>query len=176
MAQDSDPENECKAEEKNFSELRETSPRCGAKRNLGAKESLYEWCERKEKRRLEGNRKTPDGRKALRRTGALKKTKLNAVSKKQKKRNQEYKHARELHYSIEANRMCALCSRTDHLSIHHVSKRGANLSDHTKFVTLCLVGSYMDEKYPESNHSHQGGCHAWIEANKTWARENGYLE
>lgn len=100
---------------------------------------------------------------------------LNPVSKKQSKKLQAYAKARESHYSKESNRSCAVCGGVDNLSIHHINKRGDRISDEEGFITLCLQGDYLEQLYPELNKG-TGGCHGFIEANKGWAREKGYLE
>lgn len=100
---------------------------------------------------------------------------LNAVSKKQKKRNTSYQQATKEHYEDEANRKCFFCGATSSLSIHHRRKRGVHTDDPLYFMTLCMMGNYMDEKYPDMNHSHAGGCHGFIEGNKEWSREKGYI-
>ena len=138
---------------------------------LGASESIDDWTKRQEEKRSGGSKKIP-----ARRSG-LKRGKLNPVSKKQKKKNADYTKAKSEHYKNEINQSCALCGTTKNLSVHHAKKRlEGNISNSSTFITLCLIGDYMDRTHPTSNHSHSGGCHSWIEANKTWARENGYLE
>jgi hypothetical protein len=140
---------------------------------LGKNESLEDWITKKEKRANWIDER--DGRRGLPRK-PLRKSKLNPVSKKQKKRNKEYKYAKEQHYSSEENRVCFCCGSPNNLSIHHKEKRGINTSNRESFITLCIMGNYMDERYPESNHSHSGGCHGWVEANKSQARELGLLK
>lgn len=130
------------------------------------KDSVDAWIRRKEEKRLG---KTQSG--ITRRTGLVSRKGLNPVSKKQKKRNNDYKDAIKEHYEDEANQKCFLCGCSNNLSIHHKKKRGKETSDPFYFVTLCLVGNAMDERYPDSNHSHTGGCHGWVEGNKSIARE-----
>jgi hypothetical protein len=96
---------------------------------------------------------------------------LNPVSKKRKKKNVNYKESVESHYADEKNQTCFLCGCSNNLSIHHKKKRGKVLDDEFYFVTLCLIGDYMDRLHPDSNHSHTGGCHGWVEGNKEQARE-----
>lgn len=148
---------------------------------MGKSESFDDWLERK---RAKKEQPKSTGKGLRRRTGlgttglgngTLKRTPLNKVSKKQKKRNKDYGKAKERHYAKEENRSCYLCGSREALSIHHKAKRGSNTADESTFVTLCLMGDFMDRKYPDSNHSHTGGCHAWIEANKSIAREIGLL-
>lgn len=127
-------------------------------------ESFDDYMKRREDR-LNGVPKQKKERKGLR-----------PVSKKQSKKLQAYKKARDEHYSSDENKRCAICGRTNGLSIHHESKRGNEIANADRFITLCLIGSYLDELYPELNHSHTGGCHGFIEANKSWAREKGYLK
>ena len=129
------------------------------------KDSVDAWIKRKEEKRLG---KTTQG--ITRRTGLVSRKGLNPVSKKQKKRNNDYKDAMAEHYADEENRRCFLCGSTDNLSIHHKKKRGKETSDSFYFVTLCIIGSYMDKKYPDSNHSHSGGCHGWVHANTSIAK------
>lgn len=134
----------------------------------GVDSSISSWLKGKEAKRSEGASPSQSGR--------LRSGRLNPVSKKQKKRNTEYKEAREQHYSDESNRRCKLCGTADNLSIHHTRGRGEHTSDTSSFVTLCILGSAMDKAWPDSNHSHSGGCHGWIEANKGFAKEKGILE
>lgn|SRR6478609_2921208 len=136
----------------------------------GVDSSISDWLASKEKKRSEGAGKIQPGR------GRLNRTKLNPVSKKGKQRQQEYKKAREEHYSNEANQKCFLCGSTSNLSIHHIRGRGKYTSDTSTYRTLCLVGSYMDEAWPELNSSGGTGCHGFIHANPSWAREHGLLE
>ena len=106
----------------------------------------------------------------------LKRTRLNLVSKKQKKRNREYKKAREKHYENEENRSCAICGATNHLSIHHSRGRGRFTERKETFITLCCLGDTFNKIYPELNSCGGIGCHGGVEANHNWARENGYLD
>lgn len=126
---------------------------------------MAEWLKRKEEKQT----KTSSFGTAKR--SGLSRTRINPVSKKQKKRNNDYKEATREHYEAEENRKCFLCGCTNNLSIHHRNKRGKETADPFYFITLCLIGGFMDEKYPESNHSHSGGCHGWTEGNKDKARE-----
>lgn len=132
-------------------------------------ESFDEFMERK-RRRLEGEPKPKKERTPLKKGKGL-----NPVSKKQSAKLRLYKKARELHYGSEENRSCAICGATNGLSVHHIEKRGDNIADSSKFITLCIIGDYMANLYPELN-SGSGGCHGFIEANKSWAREHGYLK
>lgn len=146
---------------------------------VGENSSISDWIAAKEKRRADKAAKRSSGRNGFGSgVGAkpLKRTPLKPVSKKQQKKLSDYARARKVHYSDESNRSCFLCGRSDHLSVHHIAKRGTKIADTDQFVTLCLIGDYMDNLYPDSNHSHTGGCHAWIEANKSIARELGLLE
>lgn len=127
-------------------------------------ESFDDYMKRREDR-LNGVEKPKKERKGLR-----------PVSKKQSKKLQEYAKAREQHYSKPENKCCEICGRTDGLSVHHVGKRGNEIANADKFITLCIIGNYLDGLHPELNHSHSGGCHGFIEGNKAWARANGYLE
>lgn len=141
---------------------------------LGKNESIDDWYARQEARRSGTTGKGHGRSKGLSRSGSLKRTRLNKVSKKQKKKNQETAKAYKEHYTKEENRCCHFCGRVDGLSVHHIAKRSGGNHD-KQLITLCLVGDYLDQLYPELNHSHQGGCHNFIEANKSWAREQGYL-
>ena len=144
------------------------SPSQGCSRFARSSESssIHEWLERKEKGSVKPKRK------AITRSKRLgKKQSLKPISEKQKKKNSSYASAKAKFYAKEENRSCFLCGGVNHLSIHHKSKRGNLIDDLNTFVTLCLVGNFMDLKYLESNHSHQGGCHSWVEANKSIARE-----
>jgi hypothetical protein len=128
-------------------------------------ESVEQWLARKEKRRLE--RLSPE-------FGRLKRSSLKPASNKRKKKLVEYKKASAEY--LQDNSSCELCGCTNNLSIHHVAKRGSNLSNKDKFMTLCILGDYMDKQYPDSNHSHSGGCHGWVEGNKSLSRKLGYLD
>lgn len=128
---------------------------------------LSDWLEKREARRL--------GVKKPKKTYQLKRSKLNPVSKKQKKRNKDYKDARVKHYSNESNRQCAICGKTENLSIHHKEGRGSNSANENTFVTLCILGTRFNELYPDLNHNEGLGCHQGVERNKTWARQHGYL-
>lgn len=120
-----------------------------------------EWLNRKEK---------PKEKKRY----VLKKTRLKPVSSKQRKRLSLYEQAKKDHYRSDKNQACFICGSRDGLSIHHVKGRGQNLCN--SFITLCLRGDYLDKKFPELNHNHTGGCHGFVEGNKKWARENGYIK
>lgn len=143
---------------------------------MGKDESIGDWLKSKEEKRSKPASKGLARRTGLCGGGALKKTRLNPVSKKQKKKNNEYNKAKKVHYADEANRVCLFCGTSNNLSIHHTAKRlNGKLMDETSFITLCLAGDFMDRKHPDSNHSHTDGCHGWLEANKSWARDNGYI-
>ena len=84
-----------------------------------------------------------------------KRTPVKKVSDKQKKRNAEYQKTR-LEY-LNEHKLCEVCAKpaTD---IHHVQGRvGDNLTDTSKFMAVCR------------------GCHTFIENNREWAYEKGYL-
>lgn len=130
--------------------------------------SFENYISDKEQRRSKGLGKIQSGR--IGSSGPLKK-----ISKKQKKRNADYKKAREEHYSKEENQKCFLCGTTNNLSIHHMAKRLDRIADASSFVTLCLMSNAMDIKYPESNHSHSGGCHSWAHANASLSKELGLI-
>ena len=100
-----------------------------------------------------------------------KKTRLNAFSKKQQKKNTSYENAKAKY--LKENPACEICGKTDNLSIHHKAKRGDLIDDPDFFMTTCLTGTYLNDMFPELNRTE--GCHNVIESNKRWAREQGYL-
>lgn len=100
-------------------------------------------------------------------------SKLKSASKKKRKELSEYK--KECNKFLRDNPKCEICGREENLSIHHKMGRGKNLCNPNYFMSACLVGGFLDNKYPDSNHNHTGGCHGWIEANKTLSRELGYI-
>lgn len=134
---------------------------------------IEDYLRRKEEKRSGVIRKELGRRKGLGSGKGLKRTRLNPVSKKQSKKLREYKKAREEHYKDEKNQKCFLCGSTKNLSVHHSEGRGINISKEKSFVTLCIIGRSMDELYPDSIHSHSGGCHGWAHANASIARELG---
>ncbi len=136
-------------------------------------EDLEAYIRRKEEKRSSATSKGIARRKGLNSGGSLKRTRLNPVSKKQKKRLVEYKKARESHYSNETNQKCLLCGTSNNLSIHHSKGRGSSIAEEESFVTLCIFGRSMDVAYPDSIHVHSGGCHGWVHANSTLAKELG---
>lgn len=131
---------------------------------LGKDKDIASWLASKEEKRLKGISKASSGK-------GLRRTRLNPVSKKQKKRNASYEQSKKEFLEKESNQKCYLCGKTSSLSIHHRDKRGDNLDNPLLFLTLCMIGDYMDKEYPDSNHSHSGGCHGWAEGNKETARE-----
>lgn len=139
-----------------------------ARRQLGKNESFDDWIKRKAEKKSQtaGSR---DGK----RKGFLRRSKLSPVSKKQKKKLSEYQKSRNEHYSKEENRVCFICGQSNNLSIHHESKRGSNISNQETFITLCLTGDYLNRLHPTLNQAE--GCHNFVEKNKGWAREKGYL-
>ncbi len=148
---------------------------CDSASKFRGDDTLSDWFARKEAKRSKSTGFNVSKRTGLNRGGQIKKTALNKVSKKQKKKNSEYKKARESHYSKESNQVCFICGRSNNISIHHSRKRGGNTSNEETFFTLCLIGNFADKLYPNSNHSHSGGCHGWVEGNKSIAREIGLL-
>lgn len=100
-------------------------------------------------------------------------SRLRSVSKKQQKRLKEYN---EIQPTEDTH--CEICGGKTRLSRHHKSGRGANLSNRDSIIWLCIMGSedFLRRRFPDANHSHSGGCHGFVEANKRWARENGFLE
>lgn len=131
-------------------------------------ESIAKWIARKEEKR---SKSVQPG--MPRRTGLVSRKGLNPISKKQQKKLNDYKKARDAHYKEESNRVCLLCGGTNNLSVHHSKKRGESIADTKTFFTLCLKGRYLDELYPDANHNHTGGCHGFVEANPSIARELG---
>lgn len=174
MAEERIPETSERSEE-DPSEQQSPNTGCSKFSRMGTDQSVSSWLASKEEKRSKATSTGQPRRSGLSRGKLLKKTTLNKVSKKQKKKNSEYKKAKKVHYASEENRACFLCGCENNLSVHHKEKRGNSIADEETFVTLCLIGNFMDLKYPDSNHSHQGGCHSWIEANKSWAREYGLL-
>lgn len=132
--------------------------------------SIAGWLASKEKGQVKPARKGLGRGKGL-----VSRKGLNPVSKKQKKKNSSYQQATTEHFKDEANQKCFLCGSTEALSIHHRRKRGKHIDDPFYFMTLCMIGDYLDKQYPDMNHSHSGGCHGFVEGNKEWAREKGYI-
>jgi CRISPR/Cas system-associated protein Cas10 (large subunit of type III CRISPR-Cas system) len=131
-------------------------------------DSLRTWLAKRESRAL--------GEKKSRKTYQLKRTRLKPISAKQRKRNKEYKQATLAHYEQEANQVCAICGRSDNLSIHHSEGRGSKTSDKSTFISLCIIGTAFNKLYPELNSNGGLGCHQGVEANKAWARQQGYIK
>lgn len=126
-----------------------------------------DWLKKKEDRK--------NGVKPPKKVYQMKRSKLNPVSKKQKKKNALISKSYKEHYADEENRKCALCGSRENLSVHHRSKRlGDKAHDPNTFITLCLTGSYLADLHPELNRAE--GCHGMVEANKSWARQNNYLD
>jgi len=102
---------------------------------------------------------------------------------RQRLRHTSQKRAPELReYARESvaflrDKTCALCGTADNLSLHHMAGRGKLLNEQKYWIPLCLIGSeaWIRDKYPDTNHSHSGGCHGWVEANKTLAKELGFI-
>jgi hypothetical protein len=163
-------------QEYNKSSLRSEDGCDGVSRFKGHN-NISDWLARKDEKKLKPIAKNVSRRTGLSRGGQLKRTPLNKVSKKQKKKNGDYAKAKKEFYKEDDNRKCYCCGCDNNLSIHHIKKRSdGNISNKETFVTLCLTGNYMDAQYPEANHSHSGGCHGFIEGNKSIARELGLLE
>jgi len=164
-----DPEPEERPEETHHAGERTLPEGCSRFSRSRIDSSFEEYLSNKEAKRLESTKPVPSKR--------IRSGRLNPVSKKGRKKRQEYAKASKEHYQNDENRRCALCGSQGNLSIHHIKKRlEGNHAEKETFITLCLTSKFMDERYPQSNHSHSGGCHGWIEGNKEWARENGYLE
>lgn len=151
-------------DQRNNEQERVSNKGCSRYARVAESESISAWLERKDKKQSEQIAKRNSGRKGL-----------NRVSKKQKIKNKLYKEAREVHYADEDNRQCFLCGTHDNLSVHHKIKRGTKIDDAFYFVTLCILGTAMDERYADSNHSHSGGCHGWLHANAKLAKELGLI-
>ena len=113
----------------------------------------------------------PKGKKALQR-----RKRLNPVSKKRKKENDIYaeKSRRWLQH-----RECALCGIRSSLSVHHAKGRGRFLNDESTWKCLCLSNdriSILRARFPEANFSYQGGCHGFVEANRSIAEKLGLTD
>lgn len=101
-------------------------------------------------------------------------SRLKPVSERRSKANEKYAKAKAAY--LKANRTCEICGKDQALSIHHIGGRsGSKLYDPDNFMTLCLIGDYLDRKFPEANHSHAGGCHGFVEGNKDLAREKQWI-
>lgn len=166
MAEEKNTGDEQEGLEESDVPLRAFNKGCSRFSRASENASINDWLSRKGEMRSKQS-----GESKARRSGLKAKSSLRQVSKNQQKKNSDYSTAKTKHYSLEENQSCFLCGKTEHLSVHHVSKRGNNIADQSKFMTLCLMGNFMDKKYPDSNHSHQGGCHSWVEANKSISRE-----
>lgn len=138
-------------------------------RRIGKAESFDDWLRRKEKKPVK-----PTSTGLKRRVGLSSSGPLNPVSKKQKKKNQEYEKAKKTFYKEEKNQVCFLCGSPNNLSIHHIAKRGNEIANQKKFVTLCLIGSSYSKQFPHLNQTES--CHDFVEKNKGWARANHLLE
>lgn len=134
-------------------------------------DSFPDWLRDKELKRAQKKEKAQREK----RFSSLRRSPLNKVSKKQKKRNQEYHQALDRHYEKESNKTCAICGSSNNLSIHHKEGRGSKVASEETFVTLCILGTRFNELYPDLNPNNGLGCHQGVEANKGWARENGFL-
>lgn len=153
------------SEEQDESNLGEERLPVEGQSRFRSQDNLQDWLERKDKKQ------------AKRACSVFpKRVGLNRISKKGKKKQQEYAKAKEEHYKDDANRRCMVCGSTRNLSVHHSKKRTeGNHSKQETFITLCLLGDYFNKLYPELNQS-GSGCHGFVEANKSWAKLNGYLK
>lgn len=99
---------------------------------------------------------------------------LRPISKK--RQPEQAKYSRESVKWLEG-KCCKVCGTENNLSVHHTAGRGALLNVKSLWIAACLIGSeeFLKKKYPNSNHSHSGGCHGWIEANHSLSRELGYV-
>ena len=159
-----DPESQKAEDPRDHDSLRPSAHGCSPHARVG--DSLESYIRRKEEKRTKAPSKG-----LSRRVGLTSRKGLSPVSKKQKKKNASYQKEKTEFLSDEKNQQCFLCGSTSSLSIHHRRKRGEYVDDPLYFMTLCMMGDFMDQKYPDSNHSHAGGCHGWVEGNKDMARQ-----
>lgn len=125
-------------------------------------ESFEDWIERK-----------TNPKQKEKKIYTLKRTRINPISKKQKKRNESYRKKHDEY--LKNHQRCEICGSSENLSIHHKMGRGSYTDKEEFFMVACMSGSFLNQKYPDSNHHHTGGCHGWIEANKKIARANGWI-
>jgi len=171
-----DPEPEEPTEETHHNGERPLSEGCSRFSRSRIDSSFEEYLSNKEAKRSEGTSKIQSGRGGLSSGSSLRRVSINKVSKKGRKKRQEYAKASKEHYQNDENKRCALCGSQRNLSIHHIKKRlEGNHAEKETFITLCLTSKHMDERYPESNHSHSGGCHGWTHGNPSLAKELGLL-
>lgn len=100
------------------------------------------------------NRRTP----LKRGSSKLKRSRLRPVSQKQASKLREYSALRRVY--LAQNPTCQICHRNPATEVHHVRKRGRNLTNAATFLAVC---------------GGPKGCHAKIHGMPAWARENGYL-
>lgn len=81
--------------------------------------------------------------------------KLNPVSNRRRKLNEEYGKVRK-EYLEEKNYRCEICGQ-EATDIHHKKRRGKHLCEKHTFMALCR------------------SCHTRVETDIAWAREKGYL-
>lgn len=140
---------------------------------MSEQEDFEKWLEKKNnKKKKEGTyrERVLSGEQKSWKDSSKKKSKLSRKSNKESSRQSKYRKASKEY--LEDHPRCELCGNPSSLSIHHkMGRSGEYLWDKSFFMTLCLLGYAMDRAYPDSNHSHTGGCHGWVEANKRLARE-----
>ena len=100
--------------------------------------------------------------KPLKRSGGLKKTPLRRVSKKQRKRNEEYTELRR--DFLEAHPLCGVCHRRKATEVHHTDGRGERTNATNTWLGCCR---------PCHQRIHFGASEGYGPA---WAREQGYLK
>jgi hypothetical protein len=88
----------------------------------------------------------------------MKKTPLRRVSKKQQARLRIYYKLKDDYLS--QNPVCEICNKrgSGSTDVHHKEKRGPKLNDVSTWAALCRQ------------------CHSYVEDNKSWAREEGWLK
>jgi hypothetical protein len=96
-------------------------------------------------------RKTP----LHRGTFTLKRTRVNPVSTKQRKRASLYTTQRKAY--LAEHSICEVCGRRDATDIHHKAGRGGRTNDESTFTAVCRE------------------CHDWIHHHPADARAKGFL-
>ena len=92
----------------------------------------------------------------MKRTPLKRKTPLRKTSKRRKQEYKEYMRKRAV--LLAEKPVCEVCGQRQSTQCHHRNGRnGKNYLDETTFMAVCAT------------------CHQYIENNKSWAREMGYL-
>lgn len=107
--------------------------------------------------------------------GLSRRTRLKPVSDKRKTENEKYSESIKWLYGRE----CELCGIRSSLSRHHSKGRGKYLNDKSTWKCLCLVNdriSKLQSLYPDANFSYPGGCHGFVEANRSIAESLGLTD